>query len=95
MARSDKLYKDSPTTERDSDGKVGVKKPSEATAESTGVTEPVPTEQVGAMHERHEMEMKDMHKRHLKEMKKMYVGKGDGEGEKDMPEPAKKIEKKD
>lgn len=98
MARSDKLYKDSPKMERDGDGKMGVKKPSEATAEDTGVTEPVPTEQLKEMFARHHSERHDMDKRHLKEIKKHHAkmgGKDDGEEGEELPEPAKKIEKKE
>lgn len=81
MAKSDKLYKDSPKVEKDENGKPGVKKPSKADAvdmgtegnplEGAGDGMPVETTPQGEMHDRHAREMKDMHKRHEDEHKDM------------------------
>lgn len=63
--KSEKLYKDSPTTERGEDGKMGVKKK----AESAPVSDEAGTDGVApamAMppHVRHAAERRDMHGRH-------------------------------
>lgn len=82
MAKSDKLYKDSPEIKKGDDGKPGVHKPSKATSENIGTGgNPLPTDGEGEMpvqvkqthdmHERHIQEMKDMHKRHQKEHEKL------------------------
>lgn len=82
MAKSDKLYKDSPKIEKDGDGKPGIKKPSKADGENMGIEGnpqpgagdgmPVPVdEKMEEMHGRHTREMKDMHKRHEDEHKDM------------------------
>lgn len=81
MAKSDKLYKDSPEIKKDSDGKPGIQRPSKADTASLGTEgNPVPGDEDGMplqvkqthdMHERHIQEMKDMHKRHQKEHEKL------------------------
>lgn len=77
MAKSDKLYSDSPSLKRDKDsGEVGIKKPSEADAQNMGIEgselpgagDGMPV-QVEQMHGRHEKEFKDMHARHEAELK--------------------------
>lgn len=80
MAKSAKLYSDSPKLKKDDTGKVGVEKPSEATKEDIGASGnplpgtdgemPVHTEHQEMM-ERHASEIKDMHKRHGKEHDKL------------------------
>lgn len=79
MAKSDRLYKDSPALKRDKEsGEVGIHKPSAADSENMGTSgSPLPgggeemPVQVEQMHGRHEKEMKDMHKRHEDEHKDM------------------------
>jgi hypothetical protein len=80
MAKSEKLYKDSPRVERDKEsGEVGITRPSEADAEDMGIDgNPLPgggdgmPVQVEQMHDRHKKEMSDMHKRHEDEAKDMH-----------------------
>lgn len=82
MAKSDKMYKNSPTVKRDESGKVGIKRPSEADGEDMGTagdnvagdqgSMPIDAEQVEQTHDRHQTEMKDMHKRHQDETKDMH-----------------------
>lgn len=84
MAKSAKLYGDSPSLKRDKEsGAVGVKKPSEADAQDMGTEgNPLPGGGDGMpvavgqamedMHGRHDKEMKDMHKRHEDEHKDMH-----------------------
>lgn len=79
MSKSSKLYKDSPTVDRDEEGTVGIKKPSKADAEDEGLEgNPLPGAgdgmpvQVEEMHKRHIKEMSDMHKRHEDEHKDMH-----------------------
>lgn len=96
MAKSDKMYKDTPKMERNKEGKMGVKKPSEKeekeAPENTG-TDGMEVH-VKDMHERHANELKDMHKRHEKEHKAImekHGAKESGEGEKvEKGEKAKK-----
>ena len=85
LAKHSKLYKDSPSIEKDDDGKPGIKRPSKADAESMG-TEGNPLEGAGDgmpvgpdenedmanMHDRHARELKDTHKRHEDEVKDMH-----------------------
>ena len=96
MSKSKALYKDSPTIEKNEEGKAAIKKPSKADGEDMGTAEndgemPV---QVQEMHNRHMTEMKDMHgrheeehkamhKRHQKEVKKMHSGKDEAEEKKE------------
>lgn len=79
MSKSDKLYSKSPKIEKDSEGKPGIKKPTEADAEDMGIggddVEGNQTQmpvQVEQMHGRHSKEAKDMHARHEGEMKDMH-----------------------
>ena len=79
MAKSSKLYKDSPTIEKDGEGRASIKKPSKADGEDMG-TQGNPQEGAGdgvpvqtkEMHDRHMQEMKDMHERHEGEHKDMH-----------------------
>lgn len=68
MTRSSKLYKDSPRMERDEEGKVSIKKPSDKEKQSEmGDGEPVhePKEHQGIpSHSRHVMERMEMHRKH-------------------------------
>lgn len=81
MAKSDKMYKDTPSIKKDGDGKAAIKKPSDADKENMGLSgSPLPDSgsndgmpiQVGEMHDRHQKEMKDTHKRHEEEIKDMH-----------------------
>lgn len=101
MAKSDKMYSKSPKIEKDSEGKVGIKKPTEANAEDMGVSgNPLPGsdgkmpieihEKTQDMVERHAAEISDLHKRHAKEFKKLH---GDKEEDKLAGTPGKAIEK--
>jgi len=85
MAKSDKLYSKSPSIAKDDEGKVGIKRPSEADAEDMGIEGnplegagdgmPVDAHQIHEkmvdMVERHQNELKDMQKRHSKEADKL------------------------
>lgn len=79
MAKSDKLYKDSPSIKKDKAGSPGISRPSEADGENMGV-EGNPQEGAGdgmpvkvkEMHDRHQKEMKDTHGRHEGEIKDMH-----------------------
>src|ERR1017187_8676058 len=64
MAKSDRLYKDSPKLERGEDGDVGVKKPSEADGEDMG-TSGKEGEMPVAVH--HSAERHELHHRHVHE----------------------------
>ena len=80
MSKSERLYKNSPSVERDKEsGEVGIKRPSEADKESAGLSgSPLPGSDgempiaVEQMHDRHKREMKDTHKRHEDEIKDMH-----------------------
>lgn len=77
MAKSEKLYKDSPSIKKDGDGKPKITKPTKADGENMGVEgnglegagDKMP---IDLMHERHAKEMKDTHKRHQEEFKDMH-----------------------
>ena len=82
MAKSDRMYANSPSVKKGEDGKPGIHKPTKASAVDAGNagnplpqdTEgemPVHVKQYKDMHERHILEMKDMHKRHQKEHDKL------------------------
>lgn len=80
MAKSERLYKDSPSIKRKESGEVGVEKPSDADSEDMGLEGegdtpgsahemPVKTEQLHAherreVHQKHLKEQMDMHHRH-------------------------------
>lgn len=99
MAKSNKLYKDSPELKKDEEGKVSVKKPSEASKVDIGAAGnplpgageemPVHTEHQEMM-ERHASEIKDMHKRHGKEHDKLMEKHSMKDGETGKSEPEKK-----
>lgn len=87
MAKSEKLYKDSPSLKRDEEsGKVGVEKPSKADGENMGTEGnaipgssgemPVgPEHHKAELHsilKRHEEEQKSMHDRHEKDIKEHH-----------------------
>ena len=81
MAKSEKLYKDSPTMKRGEDGHMGVHKPKEADKEDMGLAGgeiegagngmPVHAK-MAEMHKRHHEEMKSMHGRHESEAADMH-----------------------
>lgn len=87
MTKSSKLYSDSPALKKDSDGKVGIEKPSQATATDIGTGgSPLPGtpgempvqahQEHQEMVERHSSELKDLHKRHGKEHEKLMEKHG-------------------
>lgn len=95
-AKSERLYKDSPSVERDKEtGEVGIKRPSEADAESLGLSgSPLPGEEgkmpIDVQHEkkqdmveRHAAELSDLRKRHEKEHKKLFGSDDEDENKKD------------
>lgn len=65
MARSDKLYGDSPKMERDGDGKVAVKK--------GAASKEKPKSDMANMHDRHARETNEAHKRHEDEIKALHA----------------------
>lgn len=84
MSKSKKMYKDSPSIEKNEDGKPGIKKPSKADGQDMG-TEGNPLEGAGdgmpvdphqaeraELSKRHVEEIKDMHKRHEKDHEAMH-----------------------
>lgn len=74
MARSDKLYKDSPKIEKDENGTPGMSKPKEADAENMGI-EGAPLEGAGdgmPVTDPHAVERAEVSKRHMSELKDMY-----------------------
>lgn len=83
MARSDKMYKDSPKIDKDENGKAVVKKSSgeEKKEEATSGKGEIGDSKtpIQEMHDRHLSEMKDMHKRHQKEHTAMSEKHGDSE----------------
>lgn len=85
MAKSSKLYKDSPSIEKGEDGKPGIKGPSKADGENMGTEGnplpgsdgkmPVNEEHMAehkAMHKRHQEEQVAMHDRHETDVKEMH-----------------------
>lgn len=90
MAKSAKLYKDSPSIQKDEDGKPGIKKPSEATGENMGTEgNPIPgSDGKMPVNAEHESERKSMHKRHEEELSSMHERHG-----KDVAEMHKRHEK--
>lgn len=91
MAKSDRMYANSPSVKKGEDGKPGIHKPTKASEVDAGLAGnplpqdsegemPVHVKQYSDMHERHILEMKDMHKRHAKEHEKLtadHFGTGD------------------
>lgn len=85
MSKAKKLYKDSPSIEKDEDGKPGIRKPSQADAEDMGLAGspagegsegemPIQVHQkMTDMLERHQNELKDMQKRHSKEADQLHT----------------------
>ena len=66
MARSDKLYSDSPKMERGDDGKVAVRK-------KEGGSKEKPKSDMSNMHDRHARETSEAHKRHEDEIKALHA----------------------
>lgn len=73
MAKSDKLYSESPSIARDEDGSVGIKKPTKADAENMGIEgNPLEGAGDGMPVDPHQEERTEARKRHLQELKDMY-----------------------
>lgn len=82
--KSKKLYKDSPTVKKDSEGKPGISKPKPSDKEDMGLEGgPIPgageempvdihEQEHTAMYKRHQEELSATHERHLKDIKEMH-----------------------
>lgn len=103
MAKSSKLYKDSPKITKDDEGRPGVQKPDPADSENAGLEGnplpgsegkmPVNEEHMAehkAMHKRHEEETKSMHERHESDLKEMHKRHEKTKGKE--AEPEKQVE---
>lgn len=84
MAKSEKLYKDSPTVKKDDKGKPGISKPKPKDKDATetggapleGSQEGMPIDiheqEHASMYKRHQEELASMSDRHMKDVKEMH-----------------------
>lgn len=84
MAKSEKLYKNSPKMEKDKDGKPGITKPKPQDKEATatggaplegaedGMPVDIHEQEHASMYKRHLEEIGATHERHLKDIKEMH-----------------------
>lgn len=72
MAKSSKLYKDSPSLKRGESGEMGIEKPSDSDKEDMGLSgNPLPGGGDGMPVDAHQAEREEMGKKHVQEHKDM------------------------